>query len=307
MKKAKIALILGGGGARGLAHIGVLKALEENGIPIDMVVGTSMGAMVGAVYAQNPDSRKLEEKFVSFLDSERFQAIGINRFDKEQSEPDNLLEQMAKKFKRRVIINLAAHRQSLFKGERLMVAINQLIDNILIEETKLPFACSALDLSKLEEVIFDKGNIRTAVSASSSIPGFLPPVEIGDTQYVDGSICTNFPWDYARAHGADIVIAVDVTLRNIHTVHPDNVIDIIMRTSIAANYKINRLALDNVDFVIRPPLGQIYWNEFDRYNSLIELGYKAGKNCITDINEIIHQHNKLTNRIKKRLLKIIAA
>ena len=283
MKKAKIALILGGGGARGLAHIGVLKALEENGIPIDMVIGTSMGAMVGAVYAQNPDSKELEKKFVSFLKSERFQSIGINRFDKEHSEPDNLLEQITKKIKRRVIINLAAHRQSLFKGERLMVAINQLINEGLIQDAKLPFACSALDLSKLEEVIFDQGDMRTAVSASSSIPGFLPPVEIDDELFVDGSICTNFPWDYTRDHGADIIIAVDVTLKNTQIVNPDNVIDIIMRTSMAANYKINRLALDNVDFVIRPPLGQIFWNEFDRYDSLIELGYTETKKCINKI------------------------
>jgi NTE family protein len=304
MKKTKIALILGGGGARGLAHIGVLKALEENGIAIDMVIGTSMGAMVGAVYAQNPDAKELEKKFVSFLKSERFQSIGINRFDKEQSEPDNLLEQITKKIKRRVIINLAAHRQSLFKGERLMVAINQLINEGLIQDAKLPFACSALDLSKLEEVIFDRGDIRTAVSASSSIPGFLPPVEIDDELYVDGSICTNFPWVYTRNHGADIIIAVDVTLKNTQIVNPDNVIDIIMRTSMAANYKINRLALDNVDFVIRPALGQIFWNEFDRYDSLIELGYTETKKCINSINEIIYRHNKYTTRIKKRILKI---
>ena len=147
--------------------------------------------------------------------------------------------------------------------------------------------------------------MRTAVSASSSIPGFLPPVEIDDELFVDGSICTNFPWDYTRDHGADIIIAVDVTLKNTQIVNPDNVIDIIMRTSMAANYKINRLALDNVDFVIRPPLGQIFWNEFDRYDSLIELGYTETKKCINEINEIIHRHNKLTTRIKKRFSKIL--
>ncbi len=287
-----------------MAHIGVLKALEENGITVDMLIGTSMGAIVGAVYAQNPDSTQVEKKFVSFLKSERFQSIGITRFDKEQSEPDSLLEQITKKIKRRVIINLAAHRQSLFKSERLLTAINLLIDDGLIEQTKIPFACTALDLTKLEEVIFEYGNIRRAVTASSSIPGFLPPVNIEDKLYVDGSICTNFPWDYTRERGADIIIAVDVTLKNTQSLNPDNVIDIIMRTSIAANYKINRLALGNVDFVIRPPLGDIYWNEFDRYDSLIELGYAATINSIEEIISLIRRYNKFTTKAKRYIVKL---
>jgi len=306
MKKFKIALLLGGGGARGLAHIGVLKALEENNIPIDIIVGTSMGALVGAVYAQRPDAKKLEKKFISFLNSDFYQAMGISRFEKEQSEPDSFLEQITKTIKRRVVINLAANRKSLFKSQRLMIAINNLVEEGLIEDTKLPFICSALDLTHMEEVIFDKGNIQTAVSASSSIPGFLPPVEINGSQYVDGSICTNFPWEYAKKQGADILIAVDVTFKNIKAIKPDNVIDIVMRTNIAANHKINRLALDNVDYIIRPSLGEIYWNEFNLFTSLMESGYNETTKVVNDIKKIIIHNKKISTRIKKRILTKIS-
>ncbi len=306
MEKLKIALLLGGGGARGLAHIGVIKALEKNNIPIDIIVGTSMGALVGAVYAQHPNAKNLEGRFTSFLNGDLFQSIGISRFDKEQSEPDNLLGQLTRELKRRVVINIAANRKSLFKNHRLKIAINNLVDDGLIEDTKLPFICSALDLTKMEEVIFDQGSIQTAVSASSSIPGFLPPVEINGSQYVDGSICTNFPWEYAKKIGADILIAVDVTFKNVQAIKPDNVIDIVMRTNISANHKINRLALENVDYIIRPPLGEIYWNEFNLFKSVIESGYYETKKVINDIKEIIRYNEKLSTRIKKRILNKIS-
>jgi NTE family protein len=302
MKNAKIALILGGGGARGLAHIGVLRALEEHKIPIDMIIGTSMGAMIGAAYAQNPDASAVGGRFSTFLQSEEFESIGITRFEKEQSEPDDLLNKLAERIKRRVVINLAANRKSLFRGERLMIAIRRLVDSGLIEECRIPFACSALNISNMEEIIFDQGDIRRAVTASSSIPGFLPPIEMDGQLYIDGSVCTNFPWQYAKDNGADIIIAVDVTLENIRTQNPDNVIDIIIRTNMAANLKINRIALDNVDYVIRPPLGRIYWNEFDRFESLMELGYRETKKHIDNLEKIIKFHNKISTRLKKKII-----
>ncbi len=120
MKKLKIGLVLGGGGARGLAHIGVLQALQAQGIDVDIIVGTSMGAIVGAVYAQHPDADFVERKFRDFFENDKFNTFGGVKFRRANAyEPEDLLQQLSREIKRRVVINLAAHRKSLLKSERL--------------------------------------------------------------------------------------------------------------------------------------------------------------------------------------------
>ena len=213
MAKTKIGVVLGGGGARGLAHVGLLKVLEANNIKIDFITGTSMGALVGAMYAQNPDASRIESRVREFISSDKFKRAGRNYFRHQSDyEPQDLIQHLGREFKKRIIINLAAHRISLMKGERLTLAVNDLIENGNIEDTKIPFACSSTDLNHGEAFIFKSGDIRNAITASAAIPGFIPPLKLDGRLLVDGSICDNFPVDTIREMGANFVIASNVSL-----------------------------------------------------------------------------------------------
>ena len=193
-KPAKIGLVLGGGGARGLAHVGVIEVLEQENIPIDFITGSSMGALIGGVYAQNPNATLLREKVENFIKGPKFKELGVDNFrQKEIKDPDDIISQLAREVKRRIVINLAAHRKSLLKFERLTLAVENLLEDSEIENCKIPFACVAADLVSGEEVIFKSSSIRKAVEGSSAIPGFIQPVEYNGHQLIDGSIINNFP------------------------------------------------------------------------------------------------------------------
>lgn len=296
MKKSKIGLVLGGGGARGLAHIGVLQSLQAYGIPIDIIVGSSMGAMIGAMYAQHPDADFVEQKYREFLSSEKFSALGATRFRKSNTyEPEDLLHQLSREIKRRVVINLAAHRKSLLKPERLNVSIEYLIEEGLIENTLVPFACSAVDITSGQEVVFQKGDIHQAVSASAAIPGFLPPVELDGHQLIDGSVSNNFPIETARKMGADIIIASNVSA-SFGPEEVNNVVDIIIRANAAASAKINLTALKNADFVLTPAIGNVNWSDFEQVDFLIEQGSLETQRNIEDIRRIMKKKSSLIGR-----------
>lgn len=303
MKKIKIGLVLGGGGARGLAHIGVLQSLQAYDIPIDIIVGSSMGAVIGAIFAQHPDADFVEKKYRDFLASDQFSTMGGTRFRKENKyEPEDLLQQLSREIKRRVVINMAAHRKSLLRPERLKVPVENLIEPGRIEDTAIPFACSAVDITSGEEVVFRSGDIHHAVSASAAIPGFFPPVSSGGHQLVDGSVINNFPIDTAREMGADVVIASNVSA----TFEPEevnNVVDIIIRSNAAASAKINRQALKNAEIVLTPPIGKVNWSDFEQVDFLIEKGKLEAQRSIEDIRRIVKKRSSLIGHWDHWLMK----
>jgi len=178
-KPARIALVLGAGASKGFAHIGVIKVLEANRIPIHMVVGTSAGSFVGSLYAYGYNSFQLQE--IAFkLDKSHVADYII---------PDN----------------------GFLKGEKLENYVNFMLGNTPMEKLKIPFYAVATDIRTGEEVVFGTGNAGTAVRASCSIPGIFKPVVIGNNMYVDGGVVSPVAVNAARRYGADIVIAIDIS------------------------------------------------------------------------------------------------
>jgi NTE family protein len=250
----KIALALGGGAARGFAHIGVIKALEAHGIVPDMVVGTSAGSLVGALYAS-----------------------GYGGFD---------LQRTALQLDDSVIADWSLPDRGFIKGEALQNFVNQAVQNRVMEKLNMPFAVVATDLQSGEPVVFRTGNTGMAVRASSSVPGVFQPVTISGREYVDGGLVSPVPVRAARAMGADLVIAVYIS-NNPRFGKTKDSVDLMLQTFAIMGQSIAGYELNEADIVIRPDTGRIRSTGFeDRHLAIIE-GEKAGLAAIAAIKQKI--------------------
>ncbi|MFQ5602976.1 MAG: patatin-like phospholipase family protein [bacterium] len=290
--RPKIGIALGGGGARGCAHVGVLKVLEKENIPIDMLAGTSIGAVVGSIYATTGQAKKVEQRFNEFLVSEEFKKSGLDLF-KRKEPVENFFGQVAKLVKERVVVNLAQSKPSLVSGKRLQTAMEFLIPEGRIEETKIPFITIASNILNGQPVVFRDGDLRATVGASASIPGFLPPYEVNGFLLVDGSVVCPAPIEPLREMGADIVIAVDVGQQLNEHPDLDNVINIIFQTNhmTARHYNLQLLKL--ADVVIRPNVGLVHWSEFKLLNYMIEEGERVTREALSKLRKVMRKKTPL--------------
>jgi NTE family protein len=250
----KIALALGGGAARGFAHIGVIKALEAHGIAPDIVVGTSAGSLVGALYAS-----------------------GYGGFD---------LQRVALQIDDTVVADWSLPDRGFIKGEALQNFVNQAVQNRALEKLNKPFATVATDLQSGEPVVFRTGNTGMAVRASSSVPGVFQPVTISGHEYVDGGLVSPVPVRAARGMGADLVIAVYIS-NNPRFGKTRDSVDVVLQTFAIMGQSIAGYELSEADIVIRPDTGRMSSTGFeDRHLAIIE-GEKAGLAAIAAIKRKI--------------------
>jgi NTE family protein len=289
-------LALGGGGARGLAHIGVLKVLESNQITVDVIAGTSIGALIGAVYALHPLAGPLEERARAFVHAPEFHESGLYLFKKKKAA-ENFFGQVAKYVKERVVINLAHSRPSLVGGWRVSRAVEFMIEDKNFDDCRLPFACVATDIATGNEVIFREGRLRQAVAASMSIPGFLPPVNYDGYLLVDGAVVAPVPITACRSLGADVVIAVDVSQHLEGSITLDNVIDIIFRASTITSHRYNKMLLEKAEVIIRPQVGDVHWSEFHNVAALVAEGERAAKRMLPEIQHLLDRKQTLWQRV----------
>ena len=253
-KPAKIAVVLGAGAAKGFAHIGVLKVLEAQKIPVHMVVGTSAGSFVGSLYAYGYDAYALQKI-----------AMALDRSDvAELTIPDN----------------------GFIKGERLRDYINRQVRNTTIEKLRIPFYAVATNIRTGEEAVFATGNTGMAVQASCAVPGIFQPASFAGTSYVDGGVVNPLAVDVARRNGADVVIAVDIT-SSIGTGVPAGTMDTIMKSIEIMYNKISRIPISKADVIIKPQVGFVGSADFAHRNEAIMEGEKAAWAAIPRINEIV--------------------
>lgn len=291
-KPFKVALVLGGGGARGMAHIGIIKVFEKEKIPIDLVVGTSAGAMFGGMYCQLGSALAVEKKMIDFLHNDIYESSGLKQVVK-RHEHENFFGQLSTRLRERIVINMAYSRQGLVKHFRLRNVIDFLLVDQNIEDTKIQFAAVAVDLIKAEEMVFTKGNIRLAVDASSSLPGYFTPVKYDGKYLVDGAVLQVIPAPVAKALGADFVIAVNVSQDLEEKPDLDNVVNIIFRASSVTNNRYNQTLLNEADIVIRPSIGHLHWSEFNCLKEAIAKGEEIAIQALPLLKQ------KLENASKK--------
>ena len=240
--KPRVGLALGGGAAKGFAHIGVIKMLEANGIHADVVAGTSAGSVVGALYASGMDPFQMQE-----------QAFGMDE---------------AK------IRDVQFFSRGLVQGQKLQDYVNQLVGNRPIEKLKLPFAAVSTQLEDGHRTVFVRGNTGQAVRASSSIPGVFEPVEISGRHYVDGGVVSPVPVDAARQLGADLVIAVDISSKADGS-NPQGMLGVVGQSISIMGQKLGEQELTRADVVIRPKVNQIGATDFEQKNQAILEGERA--------------------------------
>ncbi|MDQ7969835.1 MAG: patatin-like phospholipase family protein [Oxalicibacterium faecigallinarum] len=250
----RIALVLGGGAARGFAHIGVIKALEAQGIVPDMVVGTSAGSVVGALYAAGNNGFALQ-KMALEMDEASISDWAVPLFSRSSG---------------------------VLKGDALQNYVNKAINNMPIEKMKIPFAAVATDLNSGAPILFRRGNAGLAVRASSSVPGVFQPVRIGNRLYVDGGLVAPVPVHFAREMGADFVIAVNISVQPEAQLASSSV-DVMLQTFAIMGQTINQFELKDADIVIRPSLGMMKGTDFNGRNLAVLAGEQAAMSQMADI------------------------
>jgi len=270
----KIGLALGGGAARGLAHIGVIRALLESGIRIDLVAGSSMGAIIGAMFAQHRDIDEVQQRFAAYLQSEEFEKARLDFLrEKEADEGAGIFFRFSQFAKRSMFYTLALTRPSFLSMETAQSNFAFLVEDAIIEELPLPFAAVALDLIAAEKFVFTQGSLREALSASCAIPGILPALSKDDRLLVDGGWIDSVPVSAARQLGADVVIAVDVNPALPPANGLDSGLDIVFRADAIARFALGNERRQGADLLLLPPDILTHWADFSRMDETVETAY----------------------------------
>jgi len=258
--RPRIALVLGGGSARGFAHVGVIRALEQEKIPIDLIVGTSVGSLIGALYAHEMNSFELEWTAFSL-------------------EKDDLLDYA-----------LLSAGMGPIKGDRLEAFVNKKIPVVNIESLKIPFAAVATDLNRGTRVVLDRGPLARAIRASCAIPGVFQPVEYQGRLLVDGGTVDNLPVAVARKKGGDIVIAVDIS-QNVTNYNITNLVDVTLQAvHIMFSENVSQQRHD-ADVLIAPAVGNVAMMDFTQKKRLMQAGMEAGQQAAPAIRAAMEAWN----------------
>ncbi len=251
----KVGLALGAGAARGFAHIGVLKVFEEEGIPVDVITGTSMGALVGGLYAAGTPVKYLE----AYSDK-----LEISKY-----------------------LDFSVSKAGLMKGRRIELLLKVLTGNKSIGQLQIPYACVAVDVKTGEVAVFKEGGLYEAIRASISMPGVFAPYEIEGRFYMDGGPLCRVPSGAARALGADVVIGVDVSWRGQEKRVPTNPLSALQAALSITGWEIAKGRENEADLLITPDVHKV--NPFSQKEAEICIaeGEKAAREALEKIKELI--------------------
>ncbi|MBI4161402.1 MAG: patatin-like phospholipase family protein [Acidobacteria bacterium] len=286
---SKIALALGGGAARGLAHIGVLQVLEEEQIPVHLITGTSVGALVGGVYARTLSARLTREKFTAFARSREFRRSAFDFLRESRKNRPGVLYSLKTLFKRGIFYGTSMTRASFISAENFEHNINSLVDDVDFRDAGIGFAALAVCLSTGEEVILREGSLRRAVKASCAIPGVLPPVEFDGRLLIDGGWLNKVPVLPAFRLGARAVIAVDISQDLEDTQAYRKGYDIMVRANAIRSVALKHIQCRFADVLIRPRVDHIHWADFSAVEEAVRLGEEAARQALPAIRTLLRR------------------
>lgn len=256
----KVGLALGGGFARGMAHVGVLQALEQHAIPIDLVAGTSAGSLVGAMYCAGLDPWQMEQ----YVD----------------------------KINWRSLVRLRLRRDGVLDAEGLERWIQSVVGDLTFAELRMPFTVTATDLQAGTEVLLREGRVAQAVRASCAFPGIFLPVKLGEQTLVDGGLINPVPSRVCRRMGADLVVGVELGRSAGEQVSPRNLIHIVLGALSLVQRPLVASTLAESDVVIQPELGSFSIWELERAREMIAEGRRATEEAIPQILALMARHGR---------------
>ncbi|HUE54922.1 MAG TPA: patatin-like phospholipase family protein [Candidatus Udaeobacter sp.] len=264
-----IGLALGGGFARGFAHLGVLRVLEENQIRISHIAGTSVGSILGAAYASGAPLSRI----ISTCRTLRFRDIARWRVS----------------------------RLGLASNQRLAGLIERVFESRQFEDLRIPLAVVATDLSSGESVVFTQGNLVDAIRASCAFPGLFEPVEIGTRCLADGGLVAPVPTRAARELGATSVLGISVGMHDGHRGAPTNIFQVVSRAVSAAQKHQLEVWERHADLVLRPEVQSLAWDDFERAEEAIEAGAAAARCALPRIQKLLGQKEHAVRELEARL------
>ncbi len=295
----KVGLVLSGGGAKGLAHIGALKVIEESGVKIDYIGGSSMGAIIGALYASGYSANQLDSLFhdinFNILIQDQVPRSAKTFYEKEDTE------------KYAITLPFDGFKVSfpsgLSKGQNIYNLVSRLtlhLGNIReFKNLPIPFFCVAANIETGEQVILDSGSLAKAVSASSAIPTVFSPVRIDGKLLTDGGVANNYPIEELKRRGADIVIGVDVQDSLVDREQLKSVFEILTQISNFRTISEMRQKIKMTDLYIKPDISDFNILSFDRGSSIIDSGEVATRKRIEDLKRIAENQTAATLKLEK--------
>lgn len=302
--RPKLALALGGGGARGLAHVGVLEVLSDAGLRPDRIVGVSVGSVVGAAFAFEPDLSRMLPRAMEYLRSPSFRRyvdrVGEGR---KSDRPENAPSDGGRsegppppgffsKLRGYVRAERAFHRMitsgSLLDGRVLHEVVEALLPDADVADAVVPLTVVAVDLVTGREVEITRGPLRAAVLGSASLPGIFPPVPYGGCLLADVGVVASVPCHAARRSGADVVAAVDVTQRVAARRSFPTAVDVLLRMEDVAGSLFRDLVLAQADVVVRPDVSHTDWTDFSTMDAVIDRGRAAARAALPELHAAMH-------------------
>ncbi|MDQ6950059.1 MAG: patatin-like phospholipase family protein [Mariprofundales bacterium] len=271
-------LALGGGGGRGLAHLGVLEALEAHQLRPDAIIGVSIGALFGAMYAHHPDITAVKAQALDFLHSDTMTELQLPKLQ-QQDAGESFLNHWANLARQTMLYARAASDISLMDAELLITVAEKLCKTRDFSELQIPFSCTAVDFPCGDCTLFTQGDLVLSVAASMAIPGIFAPVEVDGKRYVDGGLASEIPSLEARqrASNSQCVVSVNVGAKPSCGATPTHLLSMLDWASLVKSYYLRRYDKEHTEILIEPLVGDVQWDDFSHPRDEIARGRAAAE------------------------------
>lgn len=283
-----ITLALGGGGARGFAHVGVIEALSQGGVRVRSIVGTSAGAIAGAGYAMGATPAYMRMRIRKFAASPLANDPKLRALlpVSDDNECDTLTDRVGRLYCRGKVVKSLFLEPSILGPDFFRAMVEFFIPDVDFKDLEIPFAAVATDIKSGKPVVFDRGPLRPALVASCSVPGVAPPVELNGLHLTDGGVASLVPADIARARGDCNILAVSVERQAGTSETPGSSLEFYLRAGEIQGGLLTELQLQEADLVLRPDVGEVHWVDFSRHQWFIEQGKAAALACWPKIKRL---------------------
>lgn len=286
-----LTLALGGGGARGFAHVGVMEVLAEKGVKVAGIVGTSSGSIAGAGLACGFTTDQMRQRIAQFASSKLVDNPRLKNLSRGNAADEcrSLSDRLGRFFCQGRMVKSLFLDESVVGGDFFKDMVEFFLPDVNIEDLVIPFTAVAADIMTGEQVIFSRGSLHEAVLASCSVPGAAPPVERDGRYLADGGVVSLVPADVARRLGAGKILAVRVDRDMTTDEPPRHALEFFIRSGEIQGDLLSRLQLEQADLVISPRVGGLHWVDFAEHDWIVEQGVEAARRCWPLINELVRR------------------